>query len=234
VKAGAPFSPRLQGALVLRCGQRAAARADAPHRGAELRVYTIDRSIGTTLSFEAMVSRLNAAHRLIDFDLRAVLVELPGLRDLSLHLARPASPEACTEAQEACPRSLPRLAGGSADHPRIVIIVITNQAARLPRAPGRASTFSLRRGRSARWSAEAGCVSRGRTRLLNLACRPQPSTASGLQEAEIRVRPSSTRFPADLMTDIVPRDLREPAARALSPFPGRIGAPSVLRPGRCE
>ena len=54
-------------------------------------LYDVSRTIGTTHRFEEMLQLVTGAVRsLLDADVVAVLVDLPGLRDFSLHLARPA------------------------------------------------------------------------------------------------------------------------------------------------
>ena len=59
----------------------------------------VSRAAGTTLRYEDLTALLvKSLHSVLDIDLAAILVEMPGLTEISLHLSRPASPECRIEA----------------------------------------------------------------------------------------------------------------------------------------
>jgi two-component system NtrC family sensor kinase len=62
-------------------------------------LYDVSRAAGTTLRYEDLTALLaRSLHSVLEIDLAAILVEMPGHTGISLHLSRPASPECRIEA----------------------------------------------------------------------------------------------------------------------------------------
>jgi two-component system NtrC family sensor kinase len=83
------------------------------HRTREIAALSeMSRAAGTALRYEEMAQVLiGPLHALTDLDLAAVIVDLPGLRDLSLHAPRPVSGAAQSEAAEIARAAFVKLAG---------------------------------------------------------------------------------------------------------------------------
>ena len=122
------------------------------HRTREIAALSeISRAAGTALRYEEMSQVLmEPLYALTDLDLAAVIVDLPGLRDLSLHSPRPVSAAAQTEAAEAARAAFLKLAGRPPADAPVRIRPLDAYEADAPvlsgRFPSRESAPLMRRG----------------------------------------------------------------------------------------
>lgn len=95
-------------------------------RARELTVlYETSRSVATTLRYEDLVGKLmSSLHSLLDTDIAGILIDVPGLHDISLHLSRPASSEVRAEASEVLREAMLGFAGRPAPPCEIKIVTI--------------------------------------------------------------------------------------------------------------